>query len=124
MNAIDDADDFENALFHFVTAVRVMASDAVDQSREMGHVNAAWEIQHDVMEGAALMNHPINYLDNRQWRSIDDLVATARELPKEALAGHAPLDHAAWDTLRTRAKELLTLLAPAIARNAKYFGQE
>jgi hypothetical protein len=126
-------DDFEDSLYHFVEAVKVLASPPEEQCEAMGNYNVAWEIQHDVWEGGlALVELEASTLNSRQSDKIIALAERLQKLPEGAIAppgmpttNHegslAAMKHSAWVSLRRDALDLLETLEPAIRNNANYW---
>lgn len=128
-----EQDDFENAFFYFVDALRTLGLEADEQCEQLGNYNVPWELRHDVSEGAiAITKARISYLDAEQTARVTEMVSALNALPDEAIAPHGVLTdnhagsliamgHPSWGPIRRKAKELLQLLEPAIERNNKYF---
>ena len=135
MNSPNDdvREDFENSLFYFIEAVKILAVDSESQCQKMGNFNTPWEIQHDVMDfGRALINTTSSHLSQVQREKLEELVRALHGLPDEAISSgnlsmttHAGcievMKHAAWNPLRQEAAELLEIFDTAIQRNATYF---
>ena len=130
---IEPSEEFENAFWYFLKALRVLSHDAEAQCEEMDNYNAPWEIQNDVAEGSlALLRSSTSYLTWEQTERMTELATALRALPQEAIApkgmvttNHAgcfvAMNHPAWVSLREIAEQLLVLLEPAIKRNEAFF---
>jgi hypothetical protein len=131
-----EQDDFENGLFYFVDALKILEMNAEAQCEHVGNYNVPWELQHDVSEsGVALVRSSASYLSHEQADKVIELSLALNSLPQEAVAppgvltsDHAgslmAMNHAAWAPLRQKAAQLLLLLGSAIQKNESYFGQK
>jgi hypothetical protein len=138
MNSSDckSQEDFENSLFYFIDAVKVLSQDAENQCREMGNFNVPWEIRHDVVEGGSVLLHSTaSYLIPMHNEKLSELISSLNALPEEAIApthlsmtSHIGcligMNHPAWIPLRQEAKQLLQIFDPAIQKNAIYFREQ
>ncbi|HET6555228.1 MAG TPA: hypothetical protein VFG49_17010 [Dyella sp.] len=128
-----EQDDFENAFFYFVDALKTLGLAAEAQCDQMGNYNVPWELRHDVSEGAmAITQAPISYLGIEQATRVMELVSALNALPDEAIAPPGTLTdnhedslkamrHPSWEPIRRQAIGVLQLLEPAIERNNRYF---
>ena len=114
---------FHNAFFYFLKALHVMSLNQADQLAEMNHANAAWEIQHDVLDqGAALIDWTPGMLQLPENEAIRGFLRLVETMPTSALSsGDQAMRHSAWIEVRTGAKKLLVQLEDARARNHEYF---
>jgi hypothetical protein len=128
-----EQDDFENAFFYFVDALKTLALEADEQCEQMGNYNVPWELRHDVSEGAmAITQAPTSCLDVEQVSRVTELVSALNALPGGAIAppgtltdNHAgslmAMEHPSWGPIRRQAAGLIRDLEAAIQRNNKYF---
>lgn len=128
-------ESFENSLFYFLEALRILELSAEEQCEAMGNYNVAWEMQHDISGSISpLVTCSVSYFTEAQTSALLALEGAMKELPEEALVPEgmstkshegsiATMQHHAWEPLRARASELLQMLEPAIQRNAAYFKQ-
>jgi hypothetical protein len=128
---IDRAESDQNGFFHFIEALEVLATNAENQCETYGNYNTPWEIQHDLADSVGLAVSPAIALSCEQQSAIENICRELLLLPKAAIepkgmvmtthAGCiAGMRHPDWEPLRRKAKELLALLAPAIAENRRY----
>ena len=117
-------ESFHNCFFYFMQAVDVLSLDAEKQCEAMGNFNVAWEIQHDVRDGAAaLINWPIGYLSLTEQDAVSQIALFLGELPEAALLPDhmQAMSHPAWVDLRIAAKRLRVQLDDAVKKNREYF---
>jgi hypothetical protein len=114
---------FQNTFFYFIKALHVMSWSQDEQLVAMDHSNAAWEIQHDVLDqGAALVNWIPQTLQNSEHEAIRLFLERVHEMPVAALTSDSQaMEHFAWTDMRIYAKQLLGQLENAITKNQEYF---
>jgi hypothetical protein len=128
---MEQAESDQNGFFYFIEALEVLAMDAENQCETYGNYNTPWEIQHDVAGSVGLAKSAALALTREQQEAIEDICQQLLLLPKTAIAPEgmvmtthagciAGMRHPCWEPLRKKAKELLTLLAPAAAENRRY----
>ncbi|RDU94539.1 hypothetical protein [Trinickia dinghuensis] len=120
-------EQFANAYYHFIEALKILAEDADVQCDLMGNYNTAWEIKHDVSAGLLLLNLP-NRLAEQERDAIAAIVTALDQIPATVLEGDTTtagslraMNHSCWVPLRAHAAELLNLLSSATSRNEAYF---
>jgi hypothetical protein len=125
---LSEEEVFANAYYYFVEALNVLAADADTQCKRMGKYNVAWEIKDDVSRGAGLLRLPgARQLTNEEKDGIAGLMTELKELPASVLAAatteaanKSAMNHPSWAPLRTRASQLLNLLADTTVRNEAF----
>lgn len=122
-NSLPVAEAFHNGFFYFVESLSTMALDAVKQREVMADANAAWELQHDVLEfGEAVKSGAGSFLDQSQKAAIERFLEEVKSLPPAALsAGEDAMNHPRWVQLRVGAARLIALLAAPIEENRAFF---
>lgn len=127
---LSEAEEFANAYFYFVKALKVLASDADAQCSSMSNYNVAWQLKDDVSRSSALLGLPgARELTQEERDGIAAMVAALNGLPA-SLLGAAPteaanrkaMNHPSWGPLRARASTLLRLLAPTTMQVEAFLG--
>jgi hypothetical protein len=121
---------YPDAFFYFIRALNNLACEAEKQCENLDYYNVAWETRDDVLRGAeATLNNPRSVLTQEQKARIERLVAELNGLPSTVFGPIESkeqtlreMNHPAWATLRTHAKELLLELGPEIDRVYKILG--
>jgi hypothetical protein len=120
-------ESFHNCYFRFIEAVSVLALDAAEQCKVMGHVNVAWEIQHDVLDGGiSLINWPVDHLSQPEKDAIAQVTTPLKELPDDALLNDSvqAMNHPSWVELRLAATRLIAQLEDATKKNRQFFDSQ
>ena len=122
-NSLSTVEAFHNGFFYFVESLSTMALDAAKQCEAMAGVNAAWELQNDVLDhGKAVLNCAGSFLAQEERAGIVALLAKVEKLSSAAIGSDAEaLHHPEWDALRNEAARLLIRLARSIAENQAFF---
>lgn len=128
MSTSDERNDFENAYYYFIEALRVLAASPEESCELLGHFNVAFETKFDAEVGPYLFNCSYCPLLSEQRAAIEELTKALQLIPADVLSftkvpatSLEKMQHPCWQPLRRQATDLLNLLAPLTEQNQRYF---
>lgn len=115
---------YANYFFHFMRTLRILSNEAEQQSEELGHFNAAWEIKDDFLRWSdAVLRSCEKVISSDQEEQIFQIVAVLEDIPSSVLksARSRPenieaLRYSCWNELRHLARQLIPSLQEEASR--------